>query len=117
MPKQNTVVIPIQQDSGKRKITSMEKEKVSARAKTPTESSQAPARIDAFDPEHEQASAILAYHFWQERGCPIGSPEEDWFRAEQALNAIAVGPGLRRNASQRYTKATGTLRRGRQASA
>jgi len=27
----------------------------------------------------------LAFEFWEERGCPSGSPEEDWFRAEQVL--------------------------------
>ena len=29
--------------------------------------------------------ARLAYLYWLERGCPIGSPEEDWFQAEQDL--------------------------------
>lgn len=29
--------------------------------------------------------AQLAYSFWQERGCPIGSPEQDWFLAERAI--------------------------------
>jgi hypothetical protein len=29
--------------------------------------------------------AQLAYALWQERGCPIGSPESDWFEAEQKL--------------------------------
>ena len=29
--------------------------------------------------------AALAYHLWMERGCPIGSPEDDWFRAEAEL--------------------------------
>jgi len=33
---------------------------------------------------HEQV-AILAYHLWQERGCPEGSPEVDWLEAEQEL--------------------------------
>jgi hypothetical protein len=33
-------------------------------------------------PEHEHI-ALLAYALWQERGCPEGSPEVDWFRAEQ----------------------------------
>jgi len=32
--------------------------------------------------------AKLAYRLWEERGAPIGSPEVDWARAEQA---IAVG--------------------------
>jgi len=29
--------------------------------------------------------ARVAYQHWLERGCPIGSPEDDWFRAEQDL--------------------------------
>lgn len=33
--------------------------------------------------------AILAYQFWQERGCPEGCPEEDWFRAERELHSQA----------------------------
>lgn len=31
------------------------------------------------------AIAVLAYKFWTERGRPIGSPEEDWFRAEREI--------------------------------
>lgn len=34
--------------------------------------------------DYEQI-ARLVHSFWQERGCPIGSPEEDWFLAEQAI--------------------------------
>jgi hypothetical protein len=29
--------------------------------------------------------AVLAYKHWTERDRPIGSPEEDWFRAEREL--------------------------------
>lgn len=29
--------------------------------------------------------SFQAYRCWHERGCPIGSPEEDWHRAEQEL--------------------------------
>jgi hypothetical protein len=29
--------------------------------------------------------ANLAYRLWQERGSPIGSPEQDWLRAEELL--------------------------------
>ena len=29
--------------------------------------------------------AALAHHLWQARGCPAGSPEIDWFQAEQQL--------------------------------
>ena len=35
-------------------------------------------------PQEHEISA-LAYRLWTERGCPIGSPEEDSFRAEQEL--------------------------------
>jgi Protein of unknown function (DUF2934) len=30
--------------------------------------------------EHERI-ATVAYYFWQQRGCPIGSPDEDWAQA------------------------------------
>jgi len=33
----------------------------------------------------ENGIAALAYKMWRERGCPSGSREEDWFRAEQEL--------------------------------
>jgi hypothetical protein len=29
--------------------------------------------------------ALLAYSYWEERGRPEGSPEEDWYRAEAEL--------------------------------
>jgi hypothetical protein len=37
------------------------------------------------EPAGEQKIAALAYHFWLTRGCPEGTPEEDWFRAEQEI--------------------------------
>ena len=33
--------------------------------------------------------AALAYELWQARGCPDGSPEEDWFRAAEELRSRA----------------------------
>lgn len=30
-------------------------------------------------------TALLAYEFWRARGCPEGSPEDDWFLAEEQL--------------------------------
>jgi hypothetical protein len=38
----------------------------------------------AISPDH-MSIARLAYLHWLERGCPIGSPEEDWSWAEQDL--------------------------------
>jgi hypothetical protein len=39
---------------------------------------------------HEQIAA-LAYALWQERGCPEGSPEQDWLKAEDELKAKIEG--------------------------
>jgi hypothetical protein len=33
----------------------------------------------------EQDVAALAFQLWQERGCPEGSPREDWYRAVEEL--------------------------------
>ena len=33
--------------------------------------------------------ATLAHALWRARGCPEGSPDEDWFRAAQELRARA----------------------------
>jgi DNA replication protein DnaD len=35
-------------------------------------------------PSHEQI-AMLAERYWAERGRPLGSPEQDWLRAEREL--------------------------------
>ena len=39
----------------------------------------------------------LAYAYWQERGCPIGSPEIDWVRAEQQLARETVSESYGEN--------------------
>ena len=33
----------------------------------------------------QEAIARLAYFYWEERGCPNDSPDEDWLRAEAEL--------------------------------
>jgi hypothetical protein len=38
--------------------------------------------------------AKLAYQHWKGRGMPLGSPEVDWFAAEQALYDSLVASGL-----------------------
>ena len=40
----------------------------------------------------ENAVAALAYQIWLKRGCPIGSDQEDWFRAEEDLKKLAKVP-------------------------
>lgn len=39
-------------------------------------------------PEPNQIAGV-AYTLWEARGCPVGSPEEDWFKAEQKLASTA----------------------------
>lgn len=52
--------------------------------------------------EHKRI-ARLAYSYWEGRGRPIGSPEEDWFRAEEELrrrkSAFTVAKERRRRES------------------
>lgn len=36
----------------------------------------------------------LAYKLWAQRGRPLGSPEVDWFAAEQAVYASLVASGV-----------------------
>lgn len=43
---------------------------------------QLPDAITAAEPNREEI-AKLAHAYWIERGCPEGSPEIDWLRAEQ----------------------------------
>jgi hypothetical protein len=35
--------------------------------------------------DSDEETRQLAYQFWQERGCPTDSSEEDWFRAEREM--------------------------------
>jgi len=41
--------------------------------------------LEISEPENRQKIAVLAYEFWQVRGCPEGTAEEDWFRAEKTI--------------------------------
>jgi hypothetical protein len=44
---------------------------------------------EAHPPEHEEI-ALLAYMYWEQRGRPADSPEEDWFRAEEEISRQAA---------------------------
>ena len=41
----------------------------------------------------ETEIATRAYQLWQDNGCPIGSDQEDWFRAEAMLKNALVAKG------------------------
>ena len=50
------------------------------------------------DSDHKEIER-LAYTFWQERGCPLGSPEVDWLRAEKEMREVeAAAPPLAQSA-------------------
>ena len=44
-----------------------------------------PQQISRTDPAYTQRVAQLAYRYWELRGCPIGSSDEDWYRAEHEI--------------------------------
>ncbi|MBZ5596195.1 MAG: DUF2934 domain-containing protein [Acidobacteriia bacterium] len=44
----------------------------------------APETTDHPSASHEEI-AQLAYQYWEDRGRPLGSPEEDWLRAESDI--------------------------------
>ena len=46
--------------------------------------------IDFIAGEEHEVTAVLAYRLWETRGCPLGSPEVDWFEAKnQVATALA----------------------------
>lgn len=65
----------------------MAQRKKRALADTRPEPTGKAARTDVIEPLNQQEIAVLAYQLWRERGCPNGSPEDDWFRAERQLQA------------------------------
>jgi hypothetical protein len=42
--------------------------------------------FDIFVRENEETVTMLAYYYRLLRGCPEGSPEVDWYRAEQKID-------------------------------
>jgi hypothetical protein len=38
----------------------------------------------------ESEIATVAYQLWLDNGCPVGSDQEDWFRAEEMLKKLVA---------------------------
>lgn len=49
---------------------------------------------DFLGEDRHEFVAKLAYTFWEQRGRPAGSPEVDWFAAEEATCSALVVAGL-----------------------
>jgi hypothetical protein len=62
--------------------TAFAPENVNPRVRDPLGSAEMPDGRMAPDPDEIQRRA---YEYWQERGCPEGCPDEDWYRAEKDL--------------------------------
>jgi len=60
---------------------------VPEQATNTAKASQTPASIE-IHPLKEEIAAV-AYSLWRARGCPEGTPDEDWFNAEKALKTKA----------------------------
>ena len=52
--------------------------------------------------------ALRAYRLWEKRGCPFGSPEEDWFRAEQEIRSEQAQPAAATVNLTAQTQSAGT---------
>ena len=59
--------------------------KMAVETESTIESPEESVPADSPGPFSQQEIADLAYEFWLDRGCPHGSPNEDWFRAEREL--------------------------------
>ena len=57
-----------------------------ARMKLESDRSEEQPESGAEPQSYREDVATLAYRLWQERGCPDGSSQVDWFQAEQLLN-------------------------------
>ncbi len=77
-------------------------------------SETAPETTDRPSATHEEI-AQLAYQYWEARGRPLGSPEQDWLQAEHDLmmerlvwgNQSAAGSESA-HAAQKSSRKTGT---------
>jgi hypothetical protein len=69
----------------KKKADSVDTSKPSGLAERPSPSLKPVSETVGLDAENRDEIAALAYQYWQERGCPIGSDQEDWLRAENEL--------------------------------
>jgi hypothetical protein len=60
----------------------------------PDESRPLELTTDFLGENRHEFVAKLAYQLWAQRGRPLGSPDVDWFAAEQALYALLAASGM-----------------------
>jgi len=78
----------------------MAKERSKGISKVNPASAEDPATSPVVAQQSDSSSiAALAYQLWLARGCPDGSPEIDWYRAEEELarqSAKSKSPSTKR---------------------
>ena len=81
--------MPQKKTPGKHTNESAQKEASPAKAaKAPARTRKAAPAPEQSNGSHEvsyEAIAAKAYALWESRGRPDGSPQEDWYRAQQEL--------------------------------
>jgi hypothetical protein len=80
------IVVSTPVPARRKSVSPRAKRSVTAAAATP-EKSTVPETQSAQSSPTRDDIALLAYSYWEARGCQGGCPEEDWFRAEQELTA------------------------------
>ena len=65
------------------------KKRISKRSSMISMTESPEANQDALSPSisNREKIALLAYSYWEQRGCQGGSAEEDWYRAERVLSS------------------------------
>jgi hypothetical protein len=66
-------------------IEAIEKNSITPNATAPERELQSSPEIDASAVSVQERIQLLAYSYWEQRGDSCGSPEEDWYRAEQEI--------------------------------
>lgn len=62
-------------------------------SRTPNEEQTLELIPDFAYESHYEFVARLAHKLWVQRGCPLGSPDVDWFAAEKAVYASLAASG------------------------
>jgi hypothetical protein len=82
------------------KTMSKQSKQVNSKSKTVTVNASVAANNGAATGCDHEEVCQLAFSYWQARGCPKGSPEDDWFRAEHELSSRAVSAPVKRSKAQ-----------------
>jgi hypothetical protein len=49
---------------------------------------------DFYGEDRHELVQKVAYQLWEKRGCPLWSPEIDWFAAEKTVRAYLLASGI-----------------------